>query len=191
MAEQTPEERLAGCSIHPRGTNMNPSEKHIYAEYNLAKVKELQAEEAKLRRENLSIKYNITPEETVVFKNKLREALAGLGESVNPDDIVNALDGAFSRDVTREMEIRNALTDSLLGKISESIKYYMSEEANIGLLPLLDGISSQLHNNERKFNSISDVHNELKKYEPILKKYNLNFDNLSKQFLDELNVYLG
>ncbi|OGI95390.1 hypothetical protein A2917_02400 [Candidatus Nomurabacteria bacterium RIFCSPLOWO2_01_FULL_42_17] len=156
-----------------------------------SEAKERQAREGELRREMIGDKYKVTKQESIDSKGKIKEALSVLGENSNPENLAKLLDTVFDENIIREKELRNALVDSLLGKISESIGHFMPAEARIDLDSLLNVISTQLQGIERKFNSVDDVYIELKKYESVFEKCGLNFDELAKKFLDELRNYLN
>lgn len=159
-------------------------------EYERLSPQELQVQEAQLRRAELAEKYHITDQETASLKIRMRDAISALDQKPNIEEVVKVLDGIFTDDV-REQELKKLYTDSVIGKVSESIRYFLSPEAQDELTDLISGISKQLEGGQRKFDSVNDVYRELKKYEPVFNKYNLDFFDLAKKFVDELRQHLN
>lgn len=158
---------------------------------NLEHLQKLQGEAAQVRRDKLTEKYQVTEEEISSFKEKIKNVVDELGENSDIETLVQTLDTKLFNNDIRNLELKNLFIDSLLGKLSESIKFFLPPEAQGNLKDILNPIAKQLKGQERSFNSVDDIYTILKKNEAVFEKLNLDFNKISQKFINELNEYIS
>jgi hypothetical protein len=150
-----------------------------------------QADEAVRRRQSIGEKYQITEQETAEQKLKLKHALEELSDSPRLEQVVLMLDNLFEGEANRQQEFKQLLVDSMVGKVSESIRHFLPQESQADLKVLLDDISGQLNSKTRKFNSFQDIYAELKQHKEIFDKHHVSEEFVAEHYIKELKEHLA
>lgn len=152
------------------------------------KTRLAQAAEAELRRKQIGDEYHITEDEERAFGLKLKAIAESLPDAVSLADIAAAYDSMASGSV-REQELKQALVDSALGKVSESIRYFLPQNLQGEFASLLTDISEQLHGNERKFSDFRSIYNRLLEFKATMEKNGVTEEGMVKAYIQELKKF--
>lgn len=143
-----------------------------------------QAREASERRRRIGERYAPTPEEVTDGKLRLKQAIESLSVSATLEEVAQVLDRMYDEENPREIELKQMLMESMVAKISESIRHFLPEDVQQEFKNLLDEMESS------NFTSFHDIYTKVEEYELVFNRFGITSEIVAKYFKEELEAYL-